>query len=190
MVLFLSATISASFLVWMVSAASNLGIASQTCGRSVASDHDPDCDRDRDREESAEHFRKLELLTIHLLNESIRESPNDASLYLRKAFVLFELGDVRQALANYDRAISLNPKDPHAYFYRGNLRFQTGNANLALQDYARALSLNPNLLEVYVARAFVRAELGDESGAISDSNQASLLYRQDDGPGPSPQPPR
>src|SRR5438034_630562 len=83
----------------------------------------------------------------------------------RKAFIMEELGDVLQALAGYDRAISLSPNNPQCYFDRGNLRFKLGDTNLALQDYARALRLNPNFREVYVARAFVRAELGDEVGA-------------------------
>jgi tetratricopeptide (TPR) repeat protein len=185
---FLSATISASFLVWMVSAEPNLAIAVESCARSVAGDHDRDCspDRHRDRDDNSEHFRKLELLTLRQLNQSIHTHPNDPLLYLRKAFVLSELGDSIQALANYDRAISLNPNDPQGYFYRGNLRFEMGTASLALQDYARAISLNPNLPEVYVARAFIRAELGDESGAIADSNRARLLNLQDNGPRPPP----
>jgi tetratricopeptide (TPR) repeat protein len=128
--------------------------------------------------------RQLELLTIRELNKSIRANPNDASLYLRKAFVLSELGDFAQALDNYNRAINLNPNNSQSYFFRGNLRIKMGTVNLALQDYAQAISLNPNVPEVYVARAFVRAELGDERGAIADSDRARLINFRDTGPKP------
>jgi tetratricopeptide (TPR) repeat protein len=132
--------------------------------------------------------RQLELLTIRELTKSIRENPNDPLLYLRRAFVLSELGHFTQALDDYNRAINLAPNSSQGYFNRGNLRIKMGIANLALQDYARAISLNPNLPEVYVARGFVRAELGDESGAIADFDRARLLNFRDTGPRPSPIP--
>ena len=173
--LLMSAVSSTSFLAGAVSAEPSLSTSVQTCVSSVASVPDKSCDNDRDQKE---HFRELQLLTIRGLNESIGRYPNDDFLYLRKGFILSELGDVVQALASYDRAISLNPKNPQGYFYRGSLRFKMGFANLALQDYAQALRLNPNFREVYVARAFVRAELGDEGGAIADSAQARRLTHE------------
>jgi Flp pilus assembly protein TadD len=180
----LSATISASLLLLMVSAMPNLAIAVQGCARSFGGDHTPDCAHPKDHKNGTDHSRHLEFLTIQELNKSIRMTPNDASLYLRKAFILSELGHVVEALRNYDLAIRLNSNNPEAYFYRGNLYFKLGIANRALQDYARAISLNPKLPEVYVARAFVRAELGDERGAIADSDRARLLNLRDNGPQP------
>jgi tetratricopeptide (TPR) repeat protein len=138
--LFVSATVPASLLAGVVLAEPDLAIAVQTCAGSATEGQVPYCG---DNQDQKQHFRELQLSTIGKINENINKSPNDASLFTRKGFILSELGDVVQALASYDRAVGLNPKNAQAYFDRGNLRFKMGDTNLALQDYAQALKLNP-----------------------------------------------
>jgi len=91
------------------------------------------------------------------------------------------LGDHQGALADYERAISLDAKNFKAYALRGLSRAALGAYREAIQDYEKALELNPKVARnFYKERGEARAHLEDFEGAIDDFTKALELRNQPD----------
>jgi len=54
-------------------------------------------------------------------------------------------GDLKQALADFDKAIVLDPKNDLAYRDRGEVYLMTGELGKAQTDFAKAKSLDPSI---------------------------------------------
>ena len=87
-------------------------------------------------------------------------------------------GNYKEAIAEYDRAISLNAAFTGAYVSRGNARRRAGDHDKAIEDYSKALSLKNNYAEVYNYRGYLYAQKGEYYRAIADYNQA-IRFRAD-----------
>ncbi|MGD0662389.1 MAG: tetratricopeptide repeat protein [Syntrophorhabdales bacterium] len=55
------------------------------------------------------------------------------------------LGDQKQAIMDYNKAIELNPKLAEAYYNRGNAYEVLGDQRQAAVDHEKAIALNPRL---------------------------------------------
>jgi len=84
-------------------------------------------------------------------------------------------GEDAEALAAYDRALTLDPGLVAAYNNRGNTRRRLGDHQGALEDYNRALQIDPNLAEAHNNRGNARRSLGAIAESIADYNQALRL---------------
>jgi len=83
--------------------------------------------------------------------------------------------DYQGAIADFDKALSLNLNDAKAYLGRGSARYAQGDKQGAIADFNKALSLNPNDADVYLGRGIIRYEQGDKQGALADFNKALSL---------------
>src|SRR5947209_14999987 len=88
-------------------------------------------------------------------------------------------GDLDGAIADYDRAISLNPTYALAYYNRGIARGDKGDLNGAIADYTKAVELNPDYVSAYYNRGNVRRERGELDEAVADYTKASALNPSD-----------
>jgi tetratricopeptide (TPR) repeat protein len=82
------------------------------------------------------------------------------------------LGNYKQAISDFDRAIEINPNYAKAYNNRGNAYAGLGNYKQAISDYDRAIEINPNYEYAYNNRGIAYACLGNYKQAISDYNKA------------------
>ena len=69
-------------------------------------------------------------------------------------------GNFREAIADFDKAISLNPNLAEAYYYRGIAQRQLKSSPEFREAYVQALTV----------RGIARLQLGDHQGAIADLN--------------------
>jgi tetratricopeptide (TPR) repeat protein len=99
--------------------------------------------------------------------------------YNNRALVYDKLKDYPKALADYERALSLNPDDALAYLNRGNVYDELKDYPKALADYERALSLNPDDAQAYLNRGNVYDELKDYPKALADYERALSLNPDD-----------
>ena len=60
-----------------------------------------------------------------------------------------DLGNLRQAIEDYDRAIEINPENAGAYYNRGVAYGKLGDHRQAIEDYDRAIEINPEYAEAY-----------------------------------------
>jgi tetratricopeptide (TPR) repeat protein len=81
-------------------------------------------------------------------------------------------GKVKEAVAQYTKAIELDPSFPHPYFNRGILRRVLKDLTGAKEDLDRVIQLMPEQGDPYEARAFVEEEQGQFDAAIADLTKA------------------
>ena len=97
---------------------------------------------------------------------SIQKHPDDPQAYNMRGSVLAEAGHTEEALADFNKAISLDPNYAQAYANRALLYRQTGKLDLALADYNKALSIDGNYAPAYLGRGIVyRAARPQRAGA-------------------------
>jgi tetratricopeptide (TPR) repeat protein len=84
---------------------------------------------------------------IEKLNQVIALKPDFAEAWNRRGNAYSALGDEDQALADYERAITLNPYQFGALESCGEVWMTRSNYRKAADYFRRALDLNPNLPE-------------------------------------------
>ncbi|MDX8466057.1 tetratricopeptide repeat protein [Mesorhizobium sp. VK23B] len=80
-----------------------------------------------------------------------------------------------QALADYDKAISLAPTEAKIYADRGLVRMSRHDSDGAYSDFQKALSLDPKNVSGYYGRGVIRKTRGDYDGAIADLSKGIEL---------------
>ena len=76
--------------------------------------------------------------------------------------------DFTRALADQDKAISLNPTNADAYYHRGIARRNKGDYEGALADLEKVIKARPDFADAYYQQGIVRVYKGDLKGAKAD----------------------
>ena len=79
------------------------------------------------------------------------------------------------AIADLDKAISLNTGNAYLYFDRGNIHAESKDYQQAIADYDKAISLDPKLAEAYYNRGIAYINIGKTDVGISDLSKAGEL---------------
>jgi tetratricopeptide (TPR) repeat protein len=91
---------------------------------------------------------------------------NRANAYMKR-------GRLKEALADFNLAVSKNPTDEKAWFGRGVVHLMNGNGEAALNDLTKAVELNPKYDEAYSQRGLILLRLkNDAAGALRDFDRA------------------
>jgi len=94
---------------------------------------------------------------IDVLGQAIQREPRP-SYYSNRGNIHMMRGNLEQAVADFDKAVSLDPKHTRAWALRGQCRLRQGRFDQAAKDLDRALELQPGFFETLVLRAL--ANLG------------------------------
>ncbi len=128
-----------------------------------------------DIEEPHLYFQK-ELLRISRL---IEESPEDASLYRRRAVFYDAKGELELAIEDYSMAIEIEPDDADTLFCRSMLSWSSGDLDFAMLDINEAIQIDPDATDFYFKRAEYLAMNGSYCDALSDLDKAIELDYHD-----------
>ena len=129
-------------------------------------------------DEAAERLRKIRDETVRLregkteYDRHIEESPADPQGWHLRGILYFDLGDNKQAIADFTEAIRLDPEDAELWNDRGRAYWQQGEDDMAYADYSWAIELKPGFANAYYNRAWVCRRRGDRRTAITDFSQA------------------
>jgi tetratricopeptide (TPR) repeat protein len=109
------------------------------------------------------------------LDRYVALSDTNEDAYLERG-LLRRLNDPQGALADFNKAITLNPNYVRAYSLRSYLKSEKLNDRRgALADYDRIVALS-NTADAYITRGIFKAEvLKDPQGALADINKAIAL---------------
>jgi tetratricopeptide (TPR) repeat protein/S1-C subfamily serine protease len=118
--------------------------------------------------------KKQYAAAISLYDEIIRSQPQTYA-YNNRGLAKSDIGQTQKAIADYDRAITLNPKYAYAYNNRGLAKSDIGQQKEAFADYDRAIALNPKYVEAYYNRGLAKFNIGQKQEAISDYDRAIAL---------------
>ncbi len=120
---------------------------------------------------------------IRLYGEAIRSGqlspPELAAAYYNRGAAHRKLGEINDAIADYDMSIRLNPDFPPAYDSRGNAHRDKGEIDKAIADYNVALRLKPDFANAHDNRGNAYRDRGEPEKALIDYD-AALKLRPDD----------
>jgi len=104
-------------------------------------------------------------------------SPTPAETYITQTtaedFILrgvqkLEIGNLQEAIEDFDQAITIDPNSVPAYFNRGQAYVLQGEIQKALTDFNQAIEIDPNSFIAYNNRGLAHLQRGDFEGAIAD----------------------
>jgi tetratricopeptide (TPR) repeat protein len=95
-----------------------------------------------------------------------------ASDFLIESSEKYKKGDLQGAIADLDKAISLNPDYAEAYNSRGLTYRALKDYQKAIADYDKAIALNPKLALAYTNRGIIYHALKEYPKAIADFDKA------------------
>ena len=87
----------------------------------------------------------------HLCEEALRLAPNQSGVLHTRALVQLKRGDLDGAIADYDRALSLDARLGQAWYGRAIAHQRRGDEAEAASDFARARALDGSAGERYRA---------------------------------------
>jgi len=109
------------------------------------------------------------------LDEAIRSSPDDASLYLARGRAYFMRDEDRRAVSDLDEAIRLNPGNADAYQTRGITYGYMQQFDQAIADLTEAIKLNNSDFLTHYFRGRSYGEQDANDLAIADLDEAIRL---------------
>src|SRR5215468_9582394 len=112
---------------------------------------------------------------IASLTEVVQRNPNDPQAYNVRGAVLGRAGRNEEALADFNKALTINPAFAQAYANRGLIHRQMKKLDLALADYNKAVEIEPSYAAAYVGRGMVYRQQGQAMLAFTDFNKAIEL---------------
>ncbi len=130
---------------------------------------------------------RIERGRIKLLNNDPEGAMEDLQFVLKKdslnvlAYYLQAVNyhqkkEYNNALASYDKVISINPINALCFFNRAVLKSEIKSYKEALTDYSEVIRINPQNILAYYNRGIVRFIIKDYKGAVQDFSKAIELY--------------
>lgn len=110
--------------------------------------------------------------SIVILEKLLTQKAGSAGLYFALGKASQELGNNKEALSSYNKAIQLDPKNSKTFSNRGLVLGSFGDLKAALADFTKAITIDPSYYQAYSNRGVARGALGDNKGAIADFSQA------------------
>ncbi|MGD1841748.1 MAG: tetratricopeptide repeat protein [Thermonemataceae bacterium] len=108
-------------------------------------------------------------LAIKAFTKAISIDSTAADTYFNRAYCLETIGKSKQALLDYDKAITLNPQFTDAYNNRGEIkrRLQKDYKG-AIKDYSKAIQLDGKVAGIYFNRGLAEVALEQHDKALAD----------------------
>ena len=101
--------------------------------------------------------------------------PRNASIFTNRAITHTELGNMNQALADFNTVLQQHPDSAELYCLRGLLYKQMGRVNKALDDFTQALNIDPGIPDAYYSRGILYQDLEEYNRAITAYSEAIQL---------------
>ena len=96
------------------------------------------------------------------------ETHDNVLVYFNQAKAKGKRGQVREAIADYDKIIELEPDNVKAYLYRGQARVRAAEYHEAIIDFDKIIELEPDNAEGYYYRAEAKSQLAKYVDAVID----------------------
>ena len=114
-------------------------------------------------------------LTILATSTAQAQTSARAPFYLNRGKDRYAQGKWKQAIADYDTALTFEPRNPAIFNARGMAWLEMKDYGLAIRDFNRAIKLAPNLATAYANRGLARLRQGQEAKASQDFNKCLEL---------------
>lgn len=102
------------------------------------------------------------------INQTLNMDSTDTDYLSLKADIFYERGDVKSAIAEWDKVLSLQPEFGFGYYRRGWFKELAGDLNGAVDDLSMAIVLDPEYSYSYVSRGEIYNKQGKKDLAEID----------------------
>lgn len=99
----------------------------------------------------------------------------EASIYSDRGLAKWRMGQIKEAIDDFNLAIQLSPENATVYNNRGNALMDLGHPDEAIKDFDRAVELSANYGAAFNNRGNARATLGQYKPAFHDFRKAVEL---------------
>ncbi len=89
------------------------------------------------------------------------DQPTDAAAFMRRGTAYAARRDLKDALADLQRACELAPREPEYFFELGRVEWQSGQRAEAIDSFNKTLKLKPDHVEALLALARLTRSKGD-----------------------------
>ncbi|MCG9129373.1 tetratricopeptide repeat protein [Candidatus Poribacteria bacterium] len=86
--------------------------------------------------------------------------------------------EYKNAIVDFDKAISLNPEHVRAYYKRARAKFYLNDYTGAIDDCTHAIKLNPEHAKAYRGRGAAKSILGESKSDDGNVEKAQHLYQE------------
>lgn len=121
----------------------------------------------------AGHFEKA----LKQFNALLERRAEDPDMFSYRGAVLLNLNRKREALADFDRAVSLDPGYSYRYASRAFAKDALGDLPGAIADYEKAIELDPDDAIAHNNLGLLIEKSGDQSRAKKHFSSADELAR-------------
>jgi hypothetical protein len=105
----------------------------------------------------------------------IAKDPYSHVGYNNRGNIYNERDQLNEALADYNKALSINPKFARAFNNRGIIYAKAGHDHEALEDFNKAVEYKPDFEKAYYNRAVIEERFGQYAKALGDARRAGAL---------------
>lgn len=109
---------------------------------------------------------------IDKISKIIDKNLDSEMHYYARGILYIELGNIKEAIADFTKVIELNPNCEYIYLNRGKAYAEVYNINYARKDYDQALKHNSGDINTYINRGLAYIKSGNLDSAILDFDQA------------------
>lgn len=110
--------------------------------------------------------------SLAILNEAVRENPDDATTYAARAKYLYNKGLIERSLNDYNRALALDSNNGEYYLGCAAIAFDTKNYTVSKELLEEAAEKNPNMIEIPMKLANLYLIVQNHDMAFEEVNKA------------------
>jgi len=102
------------------------------------------------------------------INQALNMDSTEVAYQALKANILYEMGDAKSAIAEWDKVLTVEPEYAFGYYRRGWFKELTGDMEGAVEDLSMSIVLDPNYAYAYASRGDIYMKQGKSDLAIAD----------------------
>lgn len=102
------------------------------------------------------------------IDQALNMDSTDVSYKTRRANILYEMGDVKSAIAEWDKVLRERPEYGFGYYRRGWYKELAGDLDGAVEDLSMSIVLNPDDSYPYASRGDIYMKQGKKELAEMD----------------------
>lgn len=105
---------------------------------------------------------------LKYINAAIQADSTNEDFVSTRALINDGMGNTKDAIADWDKYITMNPDSYFGYYRRGWVKDHTGDTEGAIEDYTTSIELEPRYSYAYINRGILNKLIGEEELAKKD----------------------
>ena len=108
---------------------------------------------------------------IQDLSRFIDSHPTNSAAFNNRGVARWEIGQIENALGDFENAVLVNPNDPIPHVNKGDVLKRLNEYQKAIESYTQAIEIEGNI-SFYICRAYTYVEMDLPQKAIEDFDVA------------------